>query len=62
MALFFAASTIGPGQLLAELQMGALLSASGCIVAVAVGRVLRVGRFARRPQVTHQNQSRRRTS
>jgi NhaA family Na+:H+ antiporter len=62
MALFFAASTIGPGQLLAELQMGALLSAGGCIVAVAVARVLRVGRFARRTQVTHKNHSARRTS
>jgi NhaA family Na+:H+ antiporter len=62
MALFFAASTIGPGQLLAELQMGALLSASGCVVAIAVARVLRVGRFAPPGQVTRGDHSRRRTS
>lgn len=45
MALFFATATIGPGQMLAELKMGAILSVGGCIVAIATARVLRAGRF-----------------
>ena len=45
MALFFATATLGPGQMLAELKMGAVLSAGTCVVALGVARMLRVGRF-----------------
>ena len=47
MALFFATATIGPGQMLSELKMGAVLSVGSCLVAVAAARLLRAGRFAR---------------
>ena len=39
MALFFATATIGPGQMLSELKMGAVLSLGGCIVAVGPARL-----------------------
>lgn len=45
MALFFATATIGPGQMLSELNMGAVLSVGSCIVAVGMARLLRAGRF-----------------
>ena len=47
MSLFFATATIGPGQMLAELKMGAILSAGACLIAIAVGRWLRGPTFGR---------------
>lgn len=47
MALFFATATIGPGQMLAELKMGALVSVGACIVGIFAARLLRAGRFSR---------------
>jgi NhaA family Na+:H+ antiporter len=46
LALFFAAATIGAGQLLSETKMGALLSVTGAGLAIAAAKLLRVGRFA----------------
>jgi NhaA family Na+:H+ antiporter len=46
MALFFATATLGPGLLLSELKMGALLSVGAGALAAAAARLLRVGRFA----------------
>jgi len=46
MALFFATATLGPGQMLSELKMGAVLSVGACVVAIGIARVLRAGRFA----------------
>jgi NhaA family Na+:H+ antiporter len=48
MALFFATATIGPGQILSELNMGAVLSVGSCIVAVGVARLLGAGTFGHR--------------
>jgi Na+:H+ antiporter, NhaA family len=48
MALFFATATIGPGQMLSELNMGAVLSVGSCIVAVGMARLLGAGRFGHR--------------
>jgi Na+:H+ antiporter, NhaA family len=45
MALFFATATIGPGQMLSELNMGAVLSVGSCIVAIGMARLLGAGRF-----------------
>jgi NhaA family Na+:H+ antiporter len=45
MTLFFATATIGAGQLLSELKMGAILTLSGCLLALATARMLKVGRF-----------------
>jgi NhaA family Na+:H+ antiporter len=47
MALFFATATVGAGQLLSELKMGAVLSIVSCVAATAAARVLRSGRFGR---------------
>lgn len=44
-ALFFAAAVLPPGQLLVETKMGALLTIAGAGLAVALARLLRVGRF-----------------
>jgi NhaA family Na+:H+ antiporter len=49
MALFFAAVAIGPGAVLTELKMGALLTLTGGLMALAAARLLHVGRFARHP-------------
>jgi NhaA family Na+:H+ antiporter len=46
MTLFLAGAVLGPGQILAELSAGALLSLVAAVVAVAMARVLHVGRFA----------------
>jgi NhaA family Na+:H+ antiporter len=46
MALFFATTTVGAGQLLSELKMGAVLSVLSCVVAIGAARMLRAGRFA----------------
>jgi NhaA family Na+:H+ antiporter len=46
MALFFATSTMAPGQMLTETKMGALLSLVGAAMAYGAARYLRVGRFA----------------
>jgi NhaA family Na+:H+ antiporter len=45
MALFFATVAIGPGAVLSELKMGALLTLLGGAMAVAAAWLLRVGRF-----------------
>jgi NhaA family Na+:H+ antiporter len=45
-ALFFATSILGAGQLLAETRTGVLLTLSGGLIALAVARLLHVGRFA----------------
>ncbi len=47
MALFFAAAVMPTGPLLQELKTGSLLTAAGAILALAVARILHVGRFAR---------------
>ena len=46
-ALFFAAAAFPAGELLDQTKMGALLSFSAAIVAVAIAALLRVGRFSR---------------
>jgi NhaA family Na+:H+ antiporter len=43
MTLFFATATLGPGQMLAELKMGAIASAGGCLFAFAAARLLKRG-------------------
>jgi Na+:H+ antiporter, NhaA family len=45
-ALFFATSIMPPGPLLSELKLGALSTAVGALVALAVARLLHVGRFS----------------
>ena len=45
MSLFFATATVGTGQLLAELKMGALLGISGGVLAIAAAWMLGAGRF-----------------
>jgi NhaA family Na+:H+ antiporter len=47
MALFFATVSVGPGAVLSELKMGALLTLTGGLLAVTAARLLQVGRFAR---------------
>ena len=47
MALFFATSTLAPGQILTETKMGALVSVAGAGLAYVLAWILRVGRFAR---------------
>jgi NhaA family Na+:H+ antiporter len=47
MALFMASAMLAPGPLLAMTRTGALLSVAAAPLAIAVARVLRVGRFAR---------------
>jgi Na+:H+ antiporter, NhaA family len=46
-ALFFATAAFPPGSLLDEAKMGALLSFSAALLALAASVVLRVGRFAK---------------
>ena len=46
-ALFFATAAFPPGRLLAEAKMGALMSFSASLIAIAAALVLRVGRFER---------------
>jgi NhaA family Na+:H+ antiporter len=48
MALFFATVSVGPGAVLSELKMGALLTLAGGVLALLAARMLRVGRFAHR--------------
>ena len=45
-ALFFATAAFPPGRLLDEAKMGALLSFSASILALAAARLLRVGRYS----------------
>jgi NhaA family Na+:H+ antiporter len=45
--LFFATAVMPPGPVLLEMKTGALLTVLGAVLAFAVARVLRVGRFAR---------------
>lgn len=47
MALFFATVVTGPGQLLSEMKLGAMLTALVGAAAIPAARLLRVGRFAR---------------
>jgi Na+:H+ antiporter, NhaA family len=47
MALFFATVALGPGPVLSEIKMGALLTLGGAGGAVAAARFLHLGRFAR---------------
>ena len=46
-ALFFATASVATGPTLSALKMGALLSVSGAVIALAAAAVLRTGRFAR---------------
>ena len=46
MALFFATVAVGPGPVLSELKMGALLTLGGAVAAFVAAWLLRVGRFA----------------
>jgi NhaA family Na+:H+ antiporter len=46
-ALFFAASTVGPGPILSALRTGSLATAVGAAVAIGAAKVLRVGKFAK---------------
>jgi NhaA family Na+:H+ antiporter len=41
MTLFFATATIGAGQMLSELKMGAILTLSGCLLALASAHMLK---------------------
>jgi Na+/H+ antiporter NhaA len=45
-ALFFATAVMPVGPLLLQMKMGALLTIAGGVLAFAVARLLRVGRFA----------------
>jgi Na+:H+ antiporter, NhaA family len=49
MALFFATVAIGPGAVLSELRMGALMTLAGGAAAAGVAWLLRSGRFGRIP-------------
>jgi len=46
-ALFFATGVLAPGPLLAQVKVGVLASAVGALIALAIARALKVGRFAR---------------
>ena len=46
LSLFVASGTFPVGAVLQQIKLGALLTAAGAIVAVAVARVVRVGRFS----------------
>lgn len=46
-ALYLSAAVLGPGQLLSEIRMGAILGLAGGPLALLAARFLRVGRFAR---------------
>ena len=50
MGLFFAAAVLPTGQLLSETQMGVLLSLAAAPLAILAAKLLRVGRFARKPE------------
>jgi NhaA family Na+:H+ antiporter len=50
-SLFAAAAAFPVGPVLAEVKLGALLTLVGAAITVALGWVLRVGRFARRAEV-----------
>ena len=45
MALFFATATIGPGHMLAEMKMAALMTTGAALAAFGTARLLGVGRF-----------------
>jgi Na+/H+ antiporter NhaA len=45
MALFFASVAVGPGPVLSELKMGAVVAIAGGVLAVAAAWLLGVGRF-----------------
>jgi Na+/H+ antiporter NhaA len=46
MALFFATVAVGPGPVLSEIKMGALITVFGGALALLTARGLRLGRFA----------------
>jgi len=50
MALFFATVAVGPGAVLSEMKVGALLTLGGGLMALAAARLLRVGRFEPTPK------------
>ena len=47
MALFFATASVGAGQVLSELKMGAVLSLAAGIAAIGAARLFRAGRYGR---------------
>jgi Na+/H+ antiporter NhaA len=47
MALFFSTAIIAMGPVQLELKTGSIISVIGCLLAIAAGRVLGVGRFNR---------------
>jgi Na+/H+ antiporter NhaA len=49
MALFAATAVFPLGPVLAEVKLGALLTAAGSAIALALARILRVGKFAALP-------------
>jgi NhaA family Na+:H+ antiporter len=51
--LFFATGAFGPGPLVGELKLGALLTSLGIAAAFAAARALHVGRFARHHAAPH---------
>jgi Na+:H+ antiporter, NhaA family len=52
-ALFFATAVIGPGQVLSEVKMGALLSLGGGILAILAAALLKTGKFAKAGRFAH---------
>lgn len=52
-ALFFATALIGPGQVLSEIKMGAILSLGGGILAVLAAALLKTGKFAKAGGFAH---------
>lgn len=52
-ALFFAATVLPVGPVLAQIKIGALLTVVGALAALGAARLLRVGRFAPRPLGAH---------
>ena len=51
--LFLATTLYPAGPLLAQLKLGALLTAAGAVLALAAARLLHAGRFAHRPRPAH---------
>jgi NhaA family Na+:H+ antiporter len=60
-SLFLSTTLFPAGPLLAQLKIGALLTAVGLLLALAAARLLNVGRFAHRRQLAHAATHRRHT-